>query len=201
MLLGRLLFILTVTLGADAAPRIYMEEGKPVLAPYAHVVFCLKYSLQCVVRGDADMVDLTPDIAALIKSVNETVNHTVTPQNDPEGEDNWDVVTSSGDCEDYAIAKRKELIDKGLSSGVTRLAVAVTPDGIGHVVVVVRSNIGDLVLDNRTDEVSAWQNVDLTWLKLQSAHNPEMWVDISRVNAAKTSSLGECQEFRVRACG
>lgn len=165
---------------ADTVPEIsFIREYGPVLAPFADVVFCLKYAGECVRKGHGAMIDATPESRAMLNSVNKDVNRTILPRNDPTGEDNWDVDPEYGDCEDYAITKRKRLIDRGLPSAATRLAVAVTREGIGHVVVVERTTEGDLILDNRTDAIEPWQNVDLRWLKIQSADNPQLWEDIS----------------------
>lgn len=165
---------------ADTAPDVtFIKEGGPVLAPFADVVFCLKYPGECVSRGQGAMIDATPRTLAMLNAVNKDVNRSILPRNDPSGEDNWDVDPKYGDCEDYAITKRKRLIDHGLPSAATRLAVALTHEGIGHVVVVERTTAGDLILDNRTDAIEPWQNVDLRWLKIQSASNPQMWKDIS----------------------
>ncbi len=41
-----------------------------------------------------------------------------------------------GNCHDYAVTKRHELIRQGWPAASLRLAVAYTPSGIGHLVVV-----------------------------------------------------------------
>jgi len=165
---------------AGTVPHLsFITERGPALAPFAHVVFCLKHPQECVNRGDGTMIAMSPGTMALMQSVNEEVNRSILPRDDPPGTDVWDVSPTYGDCEDYAITKRKRLIDGGLPSAATRLAVALTPGGIGHVVVVERTTVGDLVLDNRTNAIEPWQDVDLTWLKIQSSANPQLWTDIA----------------------
>lgn len=164
---------------ADAAPQLaYIQEHGPVLAPFSHVMFCMKNPGECVNKGRGGAIAMTPVTMDLLNSVNEAVNRAIIPRNDPAGTDVWNVSPKYGDCKDYAITKRKRLVDAGLPSAATRLAIAVTPEGIGHVVVVERTTVGDLILDNRTDAIKPWHDVDLKWIKIQSTANPRLWKDI-----------------------
>ena len=49
----------------------------------------------------------------------------------------WTISPASGDCNDYAVTKRHELVQKGLPAKAVRLAVVKTQSGIGHLVLVV----------------------------------------------------------------
>lgn len=58
------------------------------------------------------------------------------------------------------------------------LAVVQLPDGRGHLVLTVRTDRGDLVLDNLSGRVTAADETNYTWLKRQSAIHPTLWVRI-----------------------
>ncbi|MEV6576468.1 transglutaminase-like cysteine peptidase [Streptomyces sp. NPDC051577] len=156
-------------------------EGEFTLAPLASVAFCMKNTDQCRDTG-GDVVELTDARQGELFGVNSKVNRSIRPKNDSPTADVWSVDVAAGDCEDYALTKRKRLLELGWPSRALRMAVATTPSGEGHAVLVVRTSQGDLVLDNRTSQVKDWAKTDLSWLKMQSS-NPEIWVSMqSRPN-------------------
>ena len=55
-----------------------------------------------------------------------------------------------------------------------------TPAGVGHLVLTVRTDRGDLVLDNRRPNVVAWQLTGYVWTMRQSERNPRYWVEINQ---------------------
>jgi len=165
-------------LGATAKRIV---EGEFALAPMASVAFCMKNADQCRDTG-GQVVELTDARQAELFGVNSKVNRNIRPKSDSPAADVWSVDVAAGDCEDYALTKRKRLLELGWPSRALRMAVATTPSGEGHAVLVVRTSKGDLVLDNRTSQVKDWSKTDLFWLKMQSS-NPEVWVSMqSRPN-------------------
>ena len=107
-----------------------------------------------------------------------TVNLTIMGTNDSRNElngDVWKVNVRSGDCEDFALTKRSRLMAMGWSSRAMRIATAYTPSGEGHAVLVVRTDKGDLVLDNRKSSIKNWRDTDLRWDKIQSDTDPYVW--------------------------
>jgi predicted transglutaminase-like cysteine proteinase len=83
-----------------------------------------------------------------------------------------------GDCNDYAVTKRHALIESGLPSKALRLSVVKTASGVGHLVLVVVTTKGDVVLDNLTEVIRVWQSTDYQWIKIQSASDPRFWNEI-----------------------
>jgi predicted transglutaminase-like cysteine proteinase len=106
--------------------------------------------------------------------VNREINHDIIPVNDS-GNDTWSLAPREGDCEDYAITKRHALIARGWPASVLRLAVARTAWGEGHLVLVVRTDKGDLVLDNLTGAVRSWRKTGLHWEMIQASNDPRIW--------------------------
>src|ERR1700675_1805582 len=78
----------------------------------------------------------------------------------------------------YAVTKRHELIEKGLPSKALRLAVVRTASGIGHLVLVVVTTKGDIVMDDLTEALRPWQSTDYQWLKIQSAADARFWHEV-----------------------
>lgn len=155
----------------------YIVAGQPTLAPFAHVRFCLTFPGDCAISQGLSSVELGSSTLRQLASVNGLVNSRIHPVEDASTDagDVWQVGVASGDCEEFALTKRRNLIALGWPSRALRIAVARTGSGEGHAVLVVKTSRGDLVLDNRTDEIKPWTQTDLRWVKIQSGDNPRLW--------------------------
>jgi predicted transglutaminase-like cysteine proteinase len=114
-------------------------------------------------------------------AINARVNSSVAPATDEDLYDmaeRWAYPTGAGDCEDYALLKRKQLIAAGWSPSTLLMTVVRQPNGDGHAVLMVRTDRGDLVLDNQDGVVRIWTESPYHFLKRQSQGNPGEWVDI-----------------------
>ena len=162
-----------------------IAEAAPTLAPFQHVRFCLRYPDECKAGSDTNSkVDATAENIDLLKRVNHSVNNSIAPRAKVYGsnlEDRWTIDPASGDCNDYAVTKRHELVENGIPANALRLSVTMTPSGIGHLVLVVSMTNADVVLDNLTEVIRPWQETDYRWLKIQSAADPRYWKEISPV--------------------
>jgi predicted transglutaminase-like cysteine proteinase len=159
--------------------------ARPALAPFQHVRFCLRYPRDCQPSSVKDQrVRSSPRLMSLLRSVNDQINQAIVPTSkDYSGNLNarWAIAPSMGDCNDYAVTKRHELLRHGLPSSALRLSVSKTPDGIGHLVLIVVTTEGNLVLDNLTSAIRPWQFINYQWLKIQSSEDPRFWsIVISR---------------------
>jgi predicted transglutaminase-like cysteine proteinase len=162
-----------------AAP---LMEVSPVLAPFQHVRFCLRYPSECKSNpADNGRIDLNAENVELLKRVNRDVNASIIPaakDHGPALADGWTIAPTTGDCNDYAVTKRHELVQNGLPAKALRLSVVKTSSGVGHLVLVAATTKGDLVLDNLTAAIRPWQRTDYHWLKIQSASDARFWFEI-----------------------
>jgi predicted transglutaminase-like cysteine proteinase len=159
--------------GRDSGgPRLPVGHG--VSAPLGFLVFCVRYPAQCRSSGQGEIA-LDNGLMARLQSVNRSVNRSIRPQNDRG--DVWEVNVRVGDCEDYALTKRARLIEMGLPVGALRIATARTRSGAGHAVLVVRTDRGDLVLDNLTNTIRPWNETGLRWVAMSGA-NPRRWTAV-----------------------
>ncbi len=159
----------------------YIAAHSPVLAPFAHVVFCMKQPGECTRHSGPSIAELDSRHLRLLQAVNRSVNREIRPANDSASAgigagDEWSLSPRVGDCEDYAITKRHRLIALGWPAQSLRLAVARTGWGEGHAVLVVKTDKGDYVLDNRISDVKPFQDTDLHFLKIQSGFDPMLWL-------------------------
>ncbi len=118
------------------------------------------------------MIELTRDIEAKLMGVNHEVNANINYRADVKlyrKVDFWteDQGIGEGDCEDYALTKRKLLIEDGLPSDDLRLATCWTEDGEYHAVLTVETDKETLVLDNRFPHPYKWSIPGYRWHKRQ----------------------------------
>lgn len=167
----------------------FVSVSHRTVAPYASVLFCQANPKECAVRRSRWSrleVTMTERRFSELKSVNLTVNRSIVPQNDDPkvaGGDVWSLAPKAGDCEDYAITKRHELIARGWPSNALRLGIAYTAFGEGHMVLVVKTTSGDMVLDNRISAIRLWNQTGLRWAMLQSAANPAKWMAVTQMGS------------------
>jgi predicted transglutaminase-like cysteine proteinase len=90
----------------------------------------------------------------------------------------WTYPPGYGDCEDIALAKRKALIEGGWDAGALLMAVVRERNGNGHAVLMVRTDRGDLILDNQDGYVRLWSDTPYHFIKRQSQTNAGDWVAI-----------------------
>ena len=154
----------------------------PTLAPFQHVRFCLRYPNDCKAStNQGGRIELDEKIFGLLKRINRNVNLAIAPRPKIYGSnlaDSWTIDPISGDCNDYAVTKRHQLLENGLPSSALRLSVVRTASGIGHLILIVTTTQGDVVMDNLTDAIRPWQTTDYQWLKIQSNSDPRFWNEI-----------------------
>ena len=135
----------------------------------------------------------SPTPAASVQAVNTAVNTAVLPATDAQiygVVERWDYPRLAGDCEDYAIEKRRELIDAGWPESALLLTVVRDEVGDGHAVLTVRTNRGDLVLDNKTDDIAVWSATPYRFLKRQSTRDAAAWDQIQDGRDTLVGSVG-----------
>ena len=130
-----------------------------------------------------ERIDLNAETSELLKRVNHSVNISIIPAPKSYGPnlgDGWTIAPETGDCNDYAVTKRHELLESGLPSKALRLSVVKTASGVGHLVLVVVTTKGAIVMDDLTEMIRPWQSTDYHWLKIQSATDSKFWHEIKR---------------------
>ena len=97
--------------------------------------------------------------------------------------DHWGVVErwnypddGYGDCEDYVLQKRKMLMQAGWPREALLITVVRDKNNDGHAVLTVKSDKGEYVLDNQTDDIVLWSDTGYRFVKRQSQSDPNVWV-------------------------
>jgi len=104
-------------------------ESSLTLAPFQHVRFSLRYPSDCKSDPTEDEhIDLNAKTWELLTRVNHGVNMSIIPTHKsyrPNLVDAWSIAPEMGDCNDYAVTKRHELLENGLPSRDLRLSVVI----------------------------------------------------------------------------
>ena len=150
--------------------------------PVGHLEFCKSRPTEC--RPNAHPVaamSLDHTLWQQLLNVNAYINQTVVPVTDEDlyqVAEFWTYPNGYGDCEDFALAKRRELINAGWPASTLLLTVVKQASGEGHAVLLVRTDRGDLVLDNQVGSVDLWSQTPYKFVKRQSQSNAGEWVDM-----------------------
>lgn len=129
-----------------------------------------------------------PELFALLNRVNQSINQSIRPRDDIDQygvEEFWTLPltlpsngtdgTPQGDCEDYALEKRRALIEAGIPAEALFLAVGHSIATGRHAVLMVRTDQGDYVLDNMTPYILPWAQTGYVWLSRQVPGNMLAW--------------------------
>jgi predicted transglutaminase-like cysteine proteinase len=167
----------------------YAPLGGPASMPYGWADFCRRYAGECDSGPLAPLdVNLTANAMKEIERVDLWVNAHVKPVSDMEHWgviDQWDYPTDGkGDCEDYALFKRKILIGEGFPRQALLMTVVKDEHNEGHAVLTVKTNAGEFVLDNMNDEVKPWDRTGYRFVKRQSQTDQNVWLQIGDPTAA-----------------
>jgi predicted transglutaminase-like cysteine proteinase len=159
-----------------------MLTGGLTSQPIGHYEFCRANPVECNIRlRDSGPERMSGSLWKQIVAVNVGVNAAIKPVNDIDlyGKDEvWAYPIGAGDCEDYVLEKRRDLMNQGLSLSNLLITVVRKPDGEGHAVLTVRTDKGDFVLDNLTDAVRQWHETGYRYLKRQATNHTGRWVTI-----------------------
>ena len=180
---------------ADEA-SLYVEVAEVARAPLGWVELCASYPDECATTPTAprDVVLTTKAFKDLV-SVNRYVNESVKPMTDLE---HWGVIEKwsypddgYGDCEDYALLKRRLLIKAGWPREALLITVVRDRKDEGHAVLTVKTDRGEFILDNQAEAVLQWFDTGYRFVKRQSQKDPNVWVSLGNPLPARISTRAE----------
>jgi predicted transglutaminase-like cysteine proteinase len=170
--------------GSTAEERpLFVSVGETTRAPIGWVEFCVEYDPECKTKPSAPRdVVLSAQAWKDLQRINLWVNTHVKPMTDME---HWGVVErwnypddGYGDCEDYVLQKRKMLMQSGWPREALLITVVRDKNGDGHAILTVKTDKGEYVLDNQTDDIVLWSDTGYRFVKRQSQSDPNVWVSL-----------------------
>jgi predicted transglutaminase-like cysteine proteinase len=171
------LALLMPSLAAAAAPR--QTSAHPtfgVARPLpAWSALCERLPSECAVdQSEPERIALDAQTWSLLLRVNALVAKRVAPTEDMDHwgvPDRWDFAEDGkGDCEDYALLKRRLLAEAGLPRRAMRMTVVIDEAKVGHAVLTVLTDKGDLVLDNKDSRILPWARTGYEFVKRESTY-------------------------------
>ncbi|MDX8438043.1 transglutaminase-like cysteine peptidase [Mesorhizobium australafricanum] len=160
--------------------------GGSTSVPYGWLDFCHRRPKECKVPAlPATSVKLTAQNLSILKRINQKANRSIKPVSNYDHwgtmMDHWDYpVDGKGDCKIYALYKRKLLQEAGFPRQALLMTVVRDLNNEGHTILTVKTDKGDLVLDNMVDEIRPWNATGYYFLKRQSQQNPNIWVSLNQ---------------------
>lgn len=112
--------------------------------PMAFSIYCMDHIDECPTKGPR-FVRYSAPLMQLVSKVQTQVNGAIIPRR--ETVDVWSADVASGDCDDYVMTKRRRLIRAGVPATAMRVVVG-RRFGESHVVLVVKTDRGEIILDN-----------------------------------------------------
>lgn len=157
-----------------------IEPVGPAGPTPAWIAFCRALPQECATdASEPAMIVLDAESWNAIVAVNAHVNASILSVTDQDHwgvADRWDYPDDGmGDCEDIQLLKRRLLTQAGLPRRALRMTVVIDEMGAGHAVLMVRTDRGDYILDNKRNDVLPWHETGYRYVKREGAESEE-WV-------------------------
>ena len=172
-----------------------VSERAPL--PIGWTQFCATYAKVCDTRPSTQRdIVFTEKAWNDLVQVNRWVNHNIKPITDM---DHYGMIQwwrypddGSGACHSYALLKRRMLMQSGWPREALLMTI-VREDygrGDGHAVLTVKTDRGEFILDNLTDEIRLWSKTPYRFFKRQSQADPNTWVWLNDLRTEAATATG-----------
>ncbi len=165
---------------ASAKDAAFIQSVAASPPPSGARQLCRQYSWACAHKSISTL-SISQEMQ-LVKEINRRVNRStreVTDQSQYKTRELWALPTSrGGDCEDFALLKKRDLIQAGLDPRKLLLATVLDTRRNSHAVLIYRSSHGDLVLDNVTNQIKPWKATRYLFLRMQDPKQPAKWLGV-----------------------
>ena len=199
---------------ATASPQESIEapllraSAQPVFGlspvPIGWLQFCEERPYGCRTSDPSKaVVRLTPSRAAQLQHVNLSINRALKPVPDIQHygvPQRWTIPTDGiGSCHHYMLMKRQALVRLGWPQSALVVTVVRDRRSQGRAILTVRTDRGDLVLDNLSSKVMSWSSTGYQFLMRQSGSSPNAFVALSQSSKLPSSHFGRRRAPRVPA--
>ena len=163
--------------GSAVSANTFLTPKMTTKVPVGAQSLCSDYSWAC--QTTTSVRAFTKSDVEIVKRVNLAVNHGVREIDDLKQyrlAEKWALPTRrGGDCEDFVLLKKLKLMEEGIPAERLLIATVLDKKLRGHAVLVVRTDLGDFVLDNLTDSIRSWRATGYTFMKMQNPDDPSSW--------------------------
>ncbi|MDE0590930.1 transglutaminase-like cysteine peptidase [Halocynthiibacter sp. C4] len=169
----------TQTQASERVDSRFLIQRSPAAAPMGFAGVCGRYSWACA--GSSKSANVQLDMNK-IKRLNASINRRVNEISDSQQyrvKEYWALPTRrGGDCEDFVLLKKRELIKMGYPPEALLIATVLDKKRNAHAVLIMRTSNGDYVLDNLVNQIKPWRKTGYTFLRMQSPKSPNNWVAV-----------------------
>jgi predicted transglutaminase-like cysteine proteinase len=173
------LILVTATVTGSEAASAFLPARSPSPPPSGARALCNLYDWACRPPSGRRLTEAQIRTAV---AVNRRVNRGVREITDAAQygrAEVWALPTRrGGDCEDFALMKKRELLAAGLPPERLLMASVLDTRRGAHAVLVLRTDSGDLILDNLTDRVLNWRSTGYRFLRMQNPKRPRSWITV-----------------------
>jgi predicted transglutaminase-like cysteine proteinase len=169
-----------ICMAIEPAYSLSGDDDSNVLPPLSHTSFCIRYPDDCARTESTAALPASLDGRwRKMKLVNDSVNAAIAPKAKPDRfHAHWAIRPLEGDCNDFSVTKRHELLNAGWPSSSLLLAeVRLILTGEHHLILIVRGHRADWVLDNLKPEIVrlAATRDEYALVRIESSENPRYW--------------------------
>lgn len=143
--------------------------------------YCNREPVACMQTGSNQRLTLDQQTWEKVNFINKYVNHSIVGKTDKQiygVNDYWKLPATEGDCEDMVLLKQKFLKDNGIDVSNSLITVVTDENKEGHAVLTLRTDRGDFILDNKTDEIKLWSTVPYKFFARQSYRDYKLFLKI-----------------------
>ncbi|WP_298848188.1 transglutaminase-like cysteine peptidase [uncultured Ruegeria sp.] len=174
------IFTIASTPTARASDGGFIPSVASSPPPSGAINLCTQYNWACAGKRSVSMS--SQQEFRVVEQVNRSVNRStreVTDQSQYKTRERWALPTAiGGDCEDFALLKKRDLIHAGVDPSKLLIATVLDRRRVPHAVLVYRTANGDLVLDNLTNRIKPWTATRYLFLRMQDPKRPSRWVGV-----------------------
>lgn len=165
---------------ATASSQAFLPQRMHIKAPDGAEGLCRKYSWACSQARRSGQ--LTQGDLKKVSVINKNINRktrAIDDQSQYRTTEYWALPSArGGDCEDFALLKKRDLIQAGIAPNRLLIATVFDRGRGGHAVLVLRTDTGDVILDNLTNRILPWTKTKYTFLRMQDPQSPNRWVGV-----------------------
>jgi predicted transglutaminase-like cysteine proteinase len=175
--------------GSASASDLYAVVGaRTQTPPIGWTQFCQTYATECNTKPLSPIDIVLSDAAfSYLSRLNTWANHNVKPMTDMNhyGMVQWWRYPDddAGACHSYALLKRRLLMQAGWPRQALLMTIVHESNGDGHAVLTVKTDRGEFILDNLTDDVLLWSKTPYRFYKRQSQDDPNAWVWLDDIHS------------------
>jgi predicted transglutaminase-like cysteine proteinase len=188
---------------AASDPPLVVAIGESVPMPIGWVQFCQTYQSVCDTQPSAAReIVLSQRALSDLARLNSWVNHSIQPMTDTDhyGMIQWWRYPDDGigACHSYALLKRRLLIEAGWPREALLMTIVWLDHGRGegHAVLTVKTDHGEFILDNLTDDIQLWSKTPYYYYKRQAQTDPNAWVRLNDTRAGVAMSAVQARWAR-----